>query len=191
MLRAPAAAGRPFRLTSGDTGSRCSRWCFGEMPSCPTWWTRGRFTSAQSRKAASIRKGLPVACPVWSLGKSSRTLSGHLPKPIPMRRYPRCATRHWSCFTGFLFVLYAEDRDLLPVRDSRYDDYALRERVRGDIGRRKDQGDVFFLPRRLATGRRSTISAVRSTRATPRSACRPTTVGCSTARAHRCSRVFG
>ena len=25
-----------------------------------------------------------------------------------------------------LFVLYAEDRDLLPVRDSRYDDYALR-----------------------------------------------------------------
>ena len=42
-----------------------------------------------------------------------------------------------------LFMLYAEDRDLLPVRDSRYDDYALREKVRGDIGRRKDQGDVF------------------------------------------------
>ncbi len=42
-----------------------------------------------------------------------------------------------------LFVLYAEDRDLLPVRDSRYDDYALRNRVRGDIGRRKDEGDVF------------------------------------------------
>ena len=42
-----------------------------------------------------------------------------------------------------LFILYAEDRDLLPVRDSRYDDYALRDRVRGDIGHRKDQGDVF------------------------------------------------
>ncbi|MDE2866944.1 MAG: Eco57I restriction-modification methylase domain-containing protein [Gemmatimonadota bacterium] len=42
-----------------------------------------------------------------------------------------------------LFVLYAEDRDLLPVRDSRYDDYALREHVRGSIGHRKDQGDVF------------------------------------------------
>ena len=42
-----------------------------------------------------------------------------------------------------LFILYAEDRDLLPVRDDRYDDYALREKVRGDIGRRKDQGDVF------------------------------------------------
>ena len=42
-----------------------------------------------------------------------------------------------------LFILYAEDRDLLPVRDGRYDDYALRDRVRGDVGRRKDQGDVF------------------------------------------------
>ena len=42
-----------------------------------------------------------------------------------------------------LFILYAEDRDLLPVRDERYDDYALRDKVRGDVGRRKDQGDVF------------------------------------------------
>ena len=42
-----------------------------------------------------------------------------------------------------LFVLFAEDRDLLPVRDSRYDDYALREQVRGSIGHRKDRGDVF------------------------------------------------
>ena len=42
-----------------------------------------------------------------------------------------------------LFILYAEDRDLLPVRDERYDDYGLRERVRGDIGQRKDQGDAF------------------------------------------------
>ena len=42
-----------------------------------------------------------------------------------------------------LFILYAEDRDLLPVRDTRYDDYALRTNVRGDIGQRKDQEDVF------------------------------------------------
>ena len=42
-----------------------------------------------------------------------------------------------------LFILYAEDRDLLPVRDPRYDDYALRDKVRGDVGRRKDAGDVF------------------------------------------------
>ena len=42
-----------------------------------------------------------------------------------------------------LFILYAEDRDLLPVRDERYDDYGLRDKVRGDVGRRKDRGDAF------------------------------------------------
>ena len=41
-----------------------------------------------------------------------------------------------------LFILYAEDRDLLPVRDTRYDDYALRK-VRREVGRRKDEGDAF------------------------------------------------
>ena len=42
-----------------------------------------------------------------------------------------------------LFIFYAEDRDLLPVSDGRYDDYALRDRVRGDVGRRKDENDTF------------------------------------------------
>ena len=42
-----------------------------------------------------------------------------------------------------LFILYAEDRDLLPVRNTRYDDYALRKKVRGDVGQRKDRDDVF------------------------------------------------
>ena len=42
-----------------------------------------------------------------------------------------------------LFILYAEDRALLPVRNTRYDNYALREKVRGDVGHRKDRGDVF------------------------------------------------
>jgi hypothetical protein len=41
-----------------------------------------------------------------------------------------------------LFVLFAEDRNLLPVSDSRYDDYSLRW-LREDIARRTDQGDVF------------------------------------------------
>lgn len=41
-----------------------------------------------------------------------------------------------------LFILYAEDRGLLPVRDSRFDDYALRV-ARLDVGKRKDAGDTF------------------------------------------------
>lgn len=42
-----------------------------------------------------------------------------------------------------LFILYAEDRDLLPVREARYEEYGLREKVRADIGRRKDRHDTF------------------------------------------------
>ena len=42
-----------------------------------------------------------------------------------------------------LFIFYAEDRDLLPIRNARYDDYALRDRVRGDVGKRKDRDDIF------------------------------------------------
>ncbi len=42
-----------------------------------------------------------------------------------------------------LFVLYAEDRGLLPVNDSRYDDYGLRKRVRDDIAGRMAQNDTF------------------------------------------------
>lgn len=42
-----------------------------------------------------------------------------------------------------LFVLYAEDRDLLPVKDDKYDDYGLRKRVREDIAKRIDQQDTF------------------------------------------------
>lgn len=41
-----------------------------------------------------------------------------------------------------LFILYAEDRHLLPVRDPRYDDYALRK-IREDIARRRDANDAF------------------------------------------------
>ena len=41
-----------------------------------------------------------------------------------------------------LFVLYAEDRGLLPVRDRRYDDYSLAV-IREDIARRIDEGDTF------------------------------------------------
>lgn len=42
-----------------------------------------------------------------------------------------------------LFILYAEDRDLLPIKDTRYDDYGLRNKVRLDIKERKDRDDVF------------------------------------------------
>lgn len=42
-----------------------------------------------------------------------------------------------------LFILYAEDRDLLPVNERRYKEYALRDKVRRDIGDRKDRNETF------------------------------------------------
>jgi len=42
-----------------------------------------------------------------------------------------------------LFVLYAEDRNLLPVYDSKYDDYGFRKGVREDIEKRMKEKDTF------------------------------------------------
>ena len=42
-----------------------------------------------------------------------------------------------------LFVLYAEDRGLLPVNESRYDDYGLRQNVRDSVADRVRRGDTF------------------------------------------------
>ncbi len=42
-----------------------------------------------------------------------------------------------------LFLLYAEDRGLLPVNDPRYDDYGLRKPVRDEVAARLGRGDTF------------------------------------------------
>ena len=42
-----------------------------------------------------------------------------------------------------LFVLYAEDRGLLPVNDVRYEDYGLRKPVREHVADRMERGAVF------------------------------------------------
>ena len=42
-----------------------------------------------------------------------------------------------------LFILYAEDRGLLPVNEPRYDDYGLRKRVRDDVADRMQGQDAF------------------------------------------------
>ncbi len=42
-----------------------------------------------------------------------------------------------------LFVLYAEDRALLPVEDRRYGEYGVRDKVRIEVGERLERGDAF------------------------------------------------
>ena len=70
-------------------------------------------------------------------------LTRALAEAAPDAQLPEVRNAALVLLYRLLFVLYAEDRNLLPVRDNRYDNYSLRDNVRGDIGRRKDQNDVF------------------------------------------------
>ncbi len=56
---------------------------------------------------------------------------------------PECREAALILLYRLFFVLYAEDRGLLPVHDSRYDDYGLRKRVRDDIAGRMADEDTF------------------------------------------------
>ncbi|KQN08785.1 restriction endonuclease [Sphingomonas sp. Leaf28] len=58
-----------------------------------------------------------------------------------------------------LFLLYAEDRNLLPVGDSRYDDYSLR-RQRHDVGERVSAGDTFSASAARIWGHVSDLSRI-------------------------------
>ena len=61
----------------------------------------------------------------------------------PLTPLPETRDAALTLLYRLLFILYAEDRELLPVRDASYDDYGLRATVREDVRRRKDQNDVF------------------------------------------------
>jgi len=58
-----------------------------------------------------------------------------------------------------LFVLYAEDRGLLPVNDPRFDDYALRK-ARLDVGERMDRADAFSSVATPIWGRFASLAAM-------------------------------
>ncbi len=83
-----------------------------------------------------------------------------------------------------LFIVYTEDRNLLPVRDSRYDDYCAS----GYAGM-SEAGRIARIPFRRpppAIGRSWTIFAARSTPETDQSACRRTMAACSIPSVHPC-----
>ena len=84
-----------------------------------------------------------------------------------------------------LFLLYAEDRNLLPVNDSRYDDYGLRKPVRDDIATRLNAGDAFS---DFATKYYDHIRTLcrQIDQGDPRSVCRPTTADCSASKPRPC-----
>ena len=88
-----------------------------------------------------MKSASPTMFPGWSSTRSFPNSFGLWSKPRPMRRCPTYAPRPLTLLYRLLFILYAEDRDLLPVRDSRYDDYSLRK-VRAEVRARKERGDA-------------------------------------------------
>ena len=70
-------------------------------------------------------------------------LARAIAEAAPTARLPDVRDATLTLLYRLLFILYAEDRELLPVRDDRYDDYGLRMRVRDDVRTRKDRNDVF------------------------------------------------
>ena len=88
----------------------------------------------RSRSPRTFRESFSrVSSPVW--WRLSADATGG---PLPQVRQAALVFLY-----RLLFVLYAEDRGLLPVNDSRYDDYGLRKRVRDDIADRRANGDAF------------------------------------------------
>ncbi len=64
------------------------------------------------------------------------------PRPLTQTYLNRVREAALTMLYRLLFALYAEDRDLLPTRDSKFDGYAL-SKIRDDIAGRRDRDDAF------------------------------------------------
>ena len=89
----------------------------------------------QERVAANL------SCLVFE--KVFPSLANAIAKAAPATPLPEVRDAALVLLYRLLFIFYAEDRNLLPVRDPRYDHYALRERVRLNVEFRKDSGVTF------------------------------------------------
>ena len=87
--------------------------------------------------------GSPPVCRTWSSTAFFPDLARAIADASPLTPLPETRDAALTLLYRLLFILYAEDRELLPVRDASYDDYGLRAAVREDVRRRKDQNDVF------------------------------------------------
>ncbi len=112
------ADNRSFHFIALDEGQR---WEEGVAKSLSTLIFRGLFKDlVRSLDAANRQRTLPRSLDyLRELKEAALTLLYRL-----------------------LFVLYAEDRDLLPVRDRRYNNYGLRP-IRDDVAERTDENDTF------------------------------------------------
>lgn len=119
-----------------DHWLRSSRSCSGARRFCVTVRNRARAEAAfyEERVAASLSKLV--------FESVFPSLATAIASSAPDASLAEVRNAALVLLYRLLFLLYAEDRDLLPVSDARYDDYALRP-LRSDIGQRVTKGDVF------------------------------------------------
>lgn len=95
------------------------------------------------RRVAENLSGLVFNDVFPSLVKGLVAADPERPDPLPRVYLDEARDGALILLYRLLFVLYAEDRNLLPVRDGRYDDYGMRLKIRQEVARRVDEGDVF------------------------------------------------
>ena len=98
---------------------------------------------SEARNCRTSRCGRRRFAPSTSLPVRSRLRGSGTRRALYAEELPEVRQAALIFLYRLLFVLYAEDRGLLPVNDSRYDDYGLRKPVREDIADRMASGDVF------------------------------------------------
>ena len=157
------------------------------MPGRPT---RAHSTSEPSRKAGFTRNASPPAFPIWSSARSFPSLPAPSPPPRPRPRCRRCARPPWS--SSIASCLSSMPRTatfcLSAIRATMTTRYARRCAAMSGGAKTVMMSSPQALP---DTGQPSTIFAGPSIKATPPSACHPTTAGFSTGNAYRCSPTFG
>ena len=100
-------------------------------------------TSERSTKGDSTKNASPAISRIWYSVSLFPTLAQSIAAAAPAAPLSEVRDAALILLYRLLFILYAEDRGLLPVNDRRYDQIGLRLLVRADIGRRKDQADTF------------------------------------------------
>ena len=85
---------------------------------------------------------MPPTSRTWCSTRCFPSSPGHWRPPLEAPPLAEVRDATLTLLYRLLFILYAEDRGLLPVQNPQYDDYSLR-RLRDDVGRRKRTTNSF------------------------------------------------
>ena len=101
------------------------------------------FTTTRSKAAVSSRRRSPPTSQRSCSAGCSRRSCGRSPPRAGGAPLAEVRDAALVLLYRLLFILYAEDRGLLPVDDEKYAAVGLRHRVRSEVAARRDRGAAF------------------------------------------------